>query len=252
MVALGIAESRAKEIVKKQAAYDSLMEVAKLAGLGPGEGCPKSQGALLYTLSSTYPKAGSHASRECVARAIGAGQIDSNERLTAALQAAEEKGPQGAVTSEELARRCLFGVVYTEEQVAAAAAAAVREAGAGAGWESAGRLLEQVRRALPFGDGARAKQAVDAALTAAVGPPKSKEKKADKKPVAAAATAATAAAPGAGGKKKKAKEVVARLPVIDVSLTNVAIAEQLFQLVADAGAQNKHHAVEMIADVSKD
>ena len=246
VLALGIADSRAKEIVKKDAAYTSLMEVVKLAGLAAGEARPKSQGALLYALSSTFPKAGSKGSLESVARAVAEGKLDSNDRLAAALQAAEEKGPNATVTAAELAERCRFGVVYTDEQVAAAAAEAVAAAGTEAGWESAGRLLEQVRRALPFGDGGKAKQAVDAALTVAVGAPKPKDKKSEaKKPLAAAAAE--------GGKKKgkgAAKTAVARLPPIDVSLTSAAIAEQLFQLAAEAGAQNRLHAVEMIADVS--
>ncbi len=247
VLALGIAESRAKEIVKKDAAYASLMEVVRLAGLAQGATRPKAEGALLYELSSTFPKAGSKGSLESVARAIAEGKLDSKDRLAVALAASEEKGPAGAVSAQELVERCLFGVAYSDDHVRKAAEEAV--AGDEASWEGVGKLLELARRKVPFCEGGRVKQAVDAALTAKIGAAKPKEKKGDSKkaPVAAAAVAGEG---GEGNKKKKTVAEVKPLPAIDVRMSNTALAEHLRDIALEVGS-DKTHAVQMIADVRR-
>jgi hypothetical protein len=73
--------------------------------------------------------------------------------LTVALQAAEEAGPTGRVTHDDLKKRCLFGVTYTSDQLQEAAEKSIVALGEGAGWEAAGKVLEHTRKALPFCDG---------------------------------------------------------------------------------------------------
>ncbi len=84
-----------------------------------------------------------------------AGEIDSGDRLSAALELVEKAGPGGTVSAEELAKTCCFGLVYKEEEMRSAVLRTLASMSPDTAWESVGKILETTRKSLPFSDGAK-------------------------------------------------------------------------------------------------
>ena len=113
------------------------------------------QGALLQTLAASFPKGASRDSRALLARSVAAGDIDSADRLTVAMAAAEEAGVQNCVARDVLAERCKFGFEYTPESVAALLTSFL-DGEKELAWDS--KLFEQAKKTIPGCDGRMAKQ----------------------------------------------------------------------------------------------
>jgi len=110
--------------------------------------------------------------------------------------------------------------------------------GLGVSWEAMGKLLAQTKEQLPFCDGAKLKSTMDKVLTSRFGPPKGKEQK-QQKPTDKSSSQ----------NKERPKIVSAKLPAIDLDMSNLALAEQLYRMAKEtSGDLDMHHAVEMIAD----
>ena len=148
----------------------SLVDVIKEAGLEGG--CPKQQGALLYTVASKYP-GNALAHRATLLDYIKAEKIKSNAQLDGALEHLAHVGP-GALDAAAFEAAAGVGVVVSAEELAAAVGAAVEAHAARLREEryhaNLNILFADVRRALPWADVGEARAELDRQVAAFLGP----------------------------------------------------------------------------------
>ncbi|KAL4447374.1 hypothetical protein ABPG77_007407 [Micractinium sp. CCAP 211/92] len=120
---IGLAEQTAQQAIVKPKFRQALIDLIKEAGVAGG--CPKSQGALLYTTASKYP-ANALAHRAELLAYITSDRIRSNAQLDGALEYLGKVGsePIDVAKFEEAAG---VGVEVTPDQIKAAVAACVQE-----------------------------------------------------------------------------------------------------------------------------
>ena len=189
----------------------------------------------MNSLSTTFPKTGSEESRLLIARFVGTGDIDSNDRLSAAMVMAGKKGLKESVTETELKEECLFGVSYTDEEIRKCAERAFE--GGDISWDRAKEAMERVRTELRFCEGKRVKEGVDSVLLDTVGPQqKKKESKKKGEP---------AKKEPSKKKEKKKKEEVAALPAIECDSSDWKMAMAMYEMGQKYG---KEEAINLMAD----
>ncbi|PRW56443.1 glutamine--tRNA ligase [Chlorella sorokiniana] len=204
---IGLVEKTAQEALVKPKFRQALVELIKEAGAA--DGCPKSQGALLYTTASKYP-ANALAHRGELLAYITSDRIRSNAQLDGALDYLGKVGsePIDVAAFEQAAG---VGVEVGPEQIKEAVAACIKENEAKLKEEryhcNLNILLGKMRGsggAIKWADVGALKAELEAQVAALLGPKTEAdlvkpEKK--KKPVKAAAPAENGAAAAAPAKK---------------------------------------------------
>ncbi|GAB4821823.1 hypothetical protein N2152v2_008869 [Parachlorella kessleri] len=168
--AIGLVPQTATNAVKNQKFRQVLVDVIKQAGVE--EGCPKPQGALLYTVAGKYP-ANALVHRETLLRYIIDDKIKSNAQLDGALEYLGKVGSE-AIDAAELEEAAGVGVEVTSEQITAAVAEVVKENEERLKEEryhlNPNTLLAAVRAKLKWADVAAAKQELEKQIEALLGP----------------------------------------------------------------------------------
>ncbi|CAG9466261.1 unnamed protein product [Pedinophyceae sp. YPF-701] len=123
---IGLAESVAKNAAKNKQFRAALMEVIKESGLE--NGCPKSQGMMVYTIASKFPPSVLVHRKWVVDNYVLTDKICSNNQLDAAMAYLKKAGGEAKIDVPAFEEASGVGVVVTPEQIRDAVAGALQGA----------------------------------------------------------------------------------------------------------------------------
>jgi glutaminyl-tRNA synthetase len=197
------------------------------------------QGVLFYNYLTRFPIE-AQPNKSLIPPMISDGRLSSQAQLDAALALLKKRGV-APLTVDEVEAACGVGIVVSQDrirEVVAAVIAAHRDRVIEERYRTLGVLLKEVKAVEPWADGKLAKDSLEAALLALLGPETEEDKKPlpKKKPAAAAAAGAASSPADGKGKGKGAAEagaaaeekdplakeqaVIARFPMPEENTTN--------------------------------
>eukprot|EP00201_Polytomella_parva_P009891 CAMPEP_0175064682 /NCGR_PEP_ID=MMETSP0052_2-20121109/15477_1 /TAXON_ID=51329 ORGANISM="Polytomella parva, Strain SAG 63-3" /NCGR_SAMPLE_ID=MMETSP0052_2 /ASSEMBLY_ACC=CAM_ASM_000194 /LENGTH=850 /DNA_ID=CAMNT_0016331077 /DNA_START=254 /DNA_END=2806 /DNA_ORIENTATION=- len=195
---IGLEETVAKNATRNAKFARTLVEIIKEAGVE--NGCPKSQGNLLYNIASKFP-ANALVHRPVLVKYVTNESVKTVAQLDGAYEYLRGVGSE-PITLDQLESSAGIGVVVTGEQISAAVSSTIASFHDRLKEEryrlNSNILLGAVTKQLKWADGAAIRLELDAQILALLGPKTEEDlKPLEKKPKSSSSSAAAASSGGA-------------------------------------------------------